>query len=333
MNSRPLPRQDLSFTELGFGGAPIGNLGREVTADDAAGTMAASWHGGIRYFDTAPHYGLGLSERRMGEALRSRARDDFCLSTKVGRILEPISNPRGLSDTEGFSVGRDHRRVWDFSRDGVRRSLDSSLQRLGLDRIDVALIHDPDNHWQEASSQAVPALVELRDQGVIRAIGVGMNQSSMAARFVRESDIDVVMIAGRYSLLDQTALADLLPAAQERGVGVIAAGIFNSGLLARAQPDRNATFDYAPAPPEMLDRVMAMAEICREFDTTLPAAAVHFVLAHPAVVSAVLGMRTAAETQRNLALHTVPPSHGFWEVLREKGLLHFSAPTPGWIPQ
>jgi D-threo-aldose 1-dehydrogenase len=332
LKGRPLPRRDLCFTELGFGGAPIGNLGGEVTAEDADAVLAASWQGGIRYFDTAPHYGLGLSERRMGEALRRRARDEFCLSTKVGRILEPVSNPLGLSDTQGFSVGLDHRRRWDFSRDGVRRSLDSSLQRLGLDRIDVVLVHDPDDHWPEASSQAIPALVELRDQGVIRAVGVGINQSAMAARFVRETDIDVVMIAGRYSLLDQTALAELLPAAQEHGVGVIAAGIFNSGLLARYHPDPNATFDYAPAPPEMLDRVMAMAEICREFDTTLPAAAVHFALAHPAVVTAVLGMRTAAETRRNLALPAAPPPPGFWEALREKGLLSFSAPTAGWSP-
>jgi D-threo-aldose 1-dehydrogenase len=328
MLSRSLSRPELRFTEMGFGGGPIGNLGRELTDDEAATALKAAWDGGIRYFDTAPHYGLGLSERRTGEFLHGRPRGEFCLSTKVGRILEPISNPEGGTDPD-FIVPADQRRVWDFSRDGVHRSLDSSLRRLGLDRIDVALVHDPDNHWTQASSQAVPALVELRDQGMIRAVGVGINQSALATRFVRETDIDVVMIAGRYSLLDQSALADLLPAAQEHGVGVIAAGIFNSGLLARDQPDPAATFDYGPAPVDMLHRAGRIAEVCAEHGTTLPAAALHFALAHPAVISAVLGMHTADQTQRNLALHAAPPPPDFWDALKEAGLLSTAAPTPG----
>jgi len=329
MNTRKLPRRPVHFTDVGFGAAPIGNLGREVSDNDAAEAVNEAWHGGVRYFDTAPHYGLGLSERRLGALLSARPRDEFFLSTKVGRILQPVENPAGVGDSEGFAVPRIYRREWDFSRDGVRRSLASSLDRLGLDRIDIVLIHDPDDHGDQAIGQAVPALVELRDQGVIRAIGVGINQSPMAARFVRETDVDVIMLAGRYSLLDQAALADLLPAAEERGVGVLSAGVFNSGLLARDRPDPAATYDYAPAPAEMFDRATRIADICAEYDTTLPAAALHFVLAHPAVVTAVLGMRTGTQAQRNLALLSVPPAVGFWDALRKHGLLPDAAPTPG----
>jgi D-threo-aldose 1-dehydrogenase len=330
MKTRRLPRREVEFSELGFGAAPIGNLGRPVSEEDARAALQLCWDGGVRYVDTAPHYGLGLSERRVGSAIARWPRHDVILSTKVGRLLEPLPGPPTTKDDQGFDVPKTHRRVWDFSRDGVRRSLDASLERLGLDRIDIVLLHDPDDHWDQASRQAIPALAEFRDQGVIRAIGVGMNQTKLPTRFVRETDIDVVMLAGRYTLLDHAlALETLMPAALDEGVGIIAAGVFNSGLLAGARPDSGATYDYAPAAPEMLARAERIADICRDHGTTAAAAALHFVLAHPAVTTAVLGMRNAEQARGNLAVYRAPPGAALWDELRRQGVLPDSAPTPG----
>ena len=221
----------LPLTSVGVGGAQFGNLFRETTDDETAAAIDAAWERGIRYFDTAPHYGLGLSERRMGAALRSRPRDEYVLSTKAGRLL--VDNPEGEGqlDDDGFIVPATTKRVWDFSRDGVRRSIHESLERLGVDRIDIAYLHDPDAHWDAASTTGIEALRELRDEGVIGAIGVGMNQAEMPAAFIRECDIDVVMLAGRYTLLDRTAERELLPLAVEHDVAIVAAGVYNSGLL------------------------------------------------------------------------------------------------------
>jgi D-threo-aldose 1-dehydrogenase len=320
----------MEFTELGFGAAPIGNMGRAVSDEDARAALQTCWTGGIRYVDTAPHYGLGLSERRVGSALAGWPRDDVLISTKVGRILEVLPGPHSDSDDQGFAVPRTHRRVWDFSKDGVHRSIAASLDRLGVDRIDIVLVHDPDDHWEQASRLAIPALVDLRDQGVIRAIGIGMNQTQLPTRFVRETDIDVVMLAGRYTLLDHAlALDQLLPAALEGGVGIIAAGVFNSGLLADDRPRPGAMYDYAPAPRELVARAERIADICRDHGTTSPAAALHFALAHPAVVTAVLGMRNAEQSTGNLASYSAPPDPGLWESLRREGVLLDTAPTPG----
>ncbi|WP_084800709.1 aldo/keto reductase, partial [Promicromonospora kroppenstedtii] len=238
------------LTTLGLGAAPAGNLYRATTDDEAYATFQAAWDAGIRYFDTAPHYGLGLSERRLGAYLRTRPRDELVISTKVGRLLVPSPETADRRDPEMFDVPATSRRVWDFSRDGVLASIEASLERTGLDRIDVAYLHDPDEHWTQAAHEALPALVELRDQGVVGAIGAGMNQSAMLARFVRETDVDVVMCAGRFTLLEQPALADLLPAAAERGVAVVAAAVYNSGLLAQDRPPSDATYDYAPVAAE-----------------------------------------------------------------------------------
>jgi D-threo-aldose 1-dehydrogenase len=323
-----LPRRpDVRLTKLGFGGAPVGNLSSVVPDDVAAAALATSWDLGVRYVDTAPHYGLGLSERRIGSAYGGHPRDGWTLSTKVGRLLEPVPGGATGRDTD-FHVPADRRRVWDFSRDGVLRSLESSLERLGTDRVDVVLVHDPDDHWQPASREAVPALCELRDEGVIGAVGVGMNQSAMLTRFVRETDVDVVMCAGRYSLLEQPALADLLPAAVERGVGVLAAGVFNSGLLAREEPPATATYDYQPVPDQVLRRARELADVCREHGSTLPAAAVHLVLAHPAVVSVVLGMSTPDQVTRNVALLDAAPPADLWPDLVSRGLLDPAVPAP-----
>jgi D-threo-aldose 1-dehydrogenase len=315
--ARVLPGTDIALTELGLGTGPMGNLYTVTTDAQAAAAFDAAWSAGVRYFDTAPHYGLGLSERRLGALLRGRR--GYVLSTKVGRLLEPVVAD-GL-DPQGFAVPATHRRVWDFSADGVRRSLDESLDRLGLDHVDIVYVHDPDDHWEQAAREAVPALVKLRDEGVIEAVGVGINRSAPAARFVRETDVDVVMIAGRYTLLDQGALDDLLPAALDRGVAVVAAAVYNSGLLARPRPAPDATYDYGPAPRQLLDRADRLADVCERHGVTLPAAAVGFALRHPAVVSVVAGARDRAEVQAAVDRYrtTVPPE--VWTEMVAEGLL------------
>lgn len=286
----PLPR-------VGLGGAALGNLGRPVTDEDAEALLAAAWAAGIRYFDTAPHYGLGLSESRLGRFLRARPRDEVVLSTKVGRLLEDGGGER--RDDEGFAVTSRLVRRRDYTRDGVLRSLEASLARLGVDRVDVVLIHDPDEHWREAVEEAYPCLHDLREQGVVGAIGVGMNQWEMPAAFVHETDIDCVLLAGRYTLLDRGAGDELLPLCRERGVAVIAGGVFNSGLLAR--PDPSATFDYGPAPAALVQRALRMAEVCRRYGLALPDAALAFPLRHPAVSGVLLGVRSTAQLAQNLA--------------------------------
>jgi len=317
---------DLGLTRLSLGCAQLGNLYRPVDDGQARATVEAAWAEGIRYFDTAPHYGLGLSERRLGAALSGQARNDYVLSTKVGRLLEPAAS-NGLMDDGGFAVPADFRRVWDFSRDGVLRSLAASLERLAVERVDIVYLHDPDDHRDDAFLRAYPALEELRSQGMVRAIGAGMNQSAMLADFARHTDVDVLMLAGRYSLLDQSALDDLLPTCSERGVGVVAAGVFNSGLLARTEPSPSAHYDYGAAPVELVDRAVRIAAICELHGTTLPAAAVAFPLCHPAVVSVCVGAHSPDQIVRNARLGSedIPPT--LWDALKEEGLLRPDAPT------
>ncbi|MEJ5867209.1 aldo/keto reductase [Pseudokineococcus sp. 5B2Z-1] len=329
-----LPRREVrgtgvSLTALGFGGSVIGNLSRAVDDETARGAVEAAWAGGVRYFDTAPHYGLGLSERRLGRALRpliaqhlaaGGSRDDVVVSSKVGRLLEARVPPADRDD-DGFDVPGDLRRRLDYSRDGVLRSVEESLRRTGLDRLDVVLVHDPDDHWEQASREAVPALVQLREEGVVGAVGAGMNQSAMLSRFLRETDVDVVMLAGRYTLLEQGALDDVLPAALETGRSVIAVGAFNSGLLARSDVPDDATYDYAQAPPSVLERARLLARVCAEHGTSLPAAALAFPLRHPAVVDVALGMRSPEEVRRNLALLAEEVPVDLWADLEQRGLL------------
>lgn len=317
----------VSLTRLGFGAAPIGNLFLELPEEEAHAAVDAAWDSGVRYFDTAPHYGLGLSERRLGAALAGRPRSDYVVSTKVGRLLEP-SDGGGDDLANGFAVPADRRRVWDFSADGVRRSLESSLERLGTDHVDVVYLHDPDDHWEEASRQGIPALVELREQGVVGAIGVGMNQWEMPARFVRETDVDVVMLAGRYTLLEQTALSEFLPLCAERGVAVVAAGVFNSGLLSRPEVPDDAKYDYADAPANVVDRARRIAAVCAEHGVVLPQVAIQFALGHPAVVSVVIGSRTAEQMRCNAEHFAAPIPTELWSSLRDKGLLDAEVPVP-----
>jgi D-threo-aldose 1-dehydrogenase len=313
--------------ELSLGCAQLGNLYREVSDEGARETVDAAWELGVRYFDTAPHYGLGLSERRLGAALAARPRDAYVVSTKVGRALDPVDVVSGLDD-DGFIVPATHRRRFDFSRDGIRRSLAESLERLGLDRVDILYLHDPDNHWEAVLENGFPALAELRAEGVVGAIGAGMNQSAMLADLVRHTDVDLLMLAGRYTLLEQDSLDDLLPLCAERGVGIVAAGIFNSGLLARPYPAPDGRYDYGGAPPEIVRRARAIAAVCERHGTTLPAAAIAFPLAHPAVRSVCVGARSAEQIEQNASLHHESIAPELWLELKAEGLLREDAPVP-----
>ncbi|MFG2282503.1 aldo/keto reductase [Streptomyces asoensis] len=321
-----LGRSAVPVSPLAFGAAVIGNLFTEVGEEQAHEAVTAAWQQGIRYFDTAPHYGLGLSERRLGAALREHPRGRYTVSTKVGRLLVPDERA-GDDLADGFAVPATHRRVWDFSADGVRRSLDASLERLGLDRVDVVYLHDPDEHAEQAFREGYPALEKLRAEGVVGAIGAGMNQAEMLTRFVRDTDVDVVLCAGRYTLLDQRAGAGLLPAAAERGVSVVVGGAFNSGLLADPRPD--ATFDYARAPAALLERALRLKETAARHGITLRAAALAFCAAHPAVASVLVGARSAAEVRDCAAQFAVPVPAAFWQELRDTGLLPAGEPSPG----
>jgi D-threo-aldose 1-dehydrogenase len=318
------------YEGIGFGGAPIANLYTEVSEKDARDTVDAAWEARIRYFDTAPHYGLGLSERRLGVALADRPRDEFVVSTKVGRLLVPSSDG-GDDLASGFAVPADHRRVWDFSADGVRGSLESSLDRLGLDRVDVVYVHDPDNHWEQAIGEALPALAALKAQGVIGGIGVGMNQWQLPARFVREAELDYVMLAGRYTLLEHEPLAEFLPLCLARGVAVVAVGVFNSGLLARAEVSADATYNYATAPAALVDRARRIAEVCARHDVVLPQAALQFPFGHPAVRAIAVGARTPAEIRQNAVLFAEKVPAGLWDDLKAEGLLSAEVPTPAEV--
>ncbi|MFE0525838.1 aldo/keto reductase [Streptomyces sp. NPDC058954] len=325
MRRNRLGKSGVRVTELGFGGGPLGGLFAPLDDETAARTLEAAWDSGIRYFDTSPHYGIGHSERRIGGLLRDKPRDEATLSTKVGRLLVP-QDPAGRMD-EAFAVPATHRRVWDFSRDGVLRSVEDSLERMGVDRIDLLLLHDAEEHFEDALSEGLPALAELRAQGVVGAIGAGMYHPGKLARLVQESDVDVVMLSGRYTLLDQSALNELLPACVDRGVSVLAASIFDSGLLATGRPSEGATFDYAPAAPQMIERAHRIADVCDAHGVTLPALAMAFPLLHPAVSGIVVGMRTAEEVRRNIAAFATEIPNRIWDDLRAEGLLDERAPV------
>ena len=311
----------VSLTELGMGVAQFGNLHRETTDEESTAAVAAAWARGIRYFDTAPHYGLGLSEKRLGAALAPFPRDEYVVSTKVGRVLVPSPETADTSDPSGFLVPANVRREWDFSRDGILRSLESSLLRTGLDRIDVVYLHDPDDHFEAASTTGVDALIELRDQGVISAIGAGMNQSAMLAELVRRCDIDLVMVAGRFTLLDQDALDDLVPTAADRGISIIAAAIYNSGILSSDRVAINALFNYDAAPDVLRDRAIAISHVCERFGVHLPEAAVAYPLRNPAVASVVVGMRTSAQVESNVARYHTEIPEDLWTELLRQGLI------------
>ena len=312
----PLGR-GLPVTRLMFGGAPIGGLFTPVADEAAQATLEAAWSAGIRAFDTAPHYGVGLSERRLGEFLAGRPRDEFVLSTKVGRLLVPTTGD--VDGVESFYGTPQRTRILDYSHDGTLASLEGSLVRLGLGRVDIALIHDPDDHGPEALEGAYPALAELRSQGVIGAIGVGMNQTEMLEWFLPRTDLDCVLIAGRYSLLDPSAAASLLPECRRRGVGVLVGGVFNSGVL--ADPGPGATYDYRPAAPGIVARAQRIREICASHGLAIGAAALQFTLRHPAVTAAVVGARSPSEISADAGYLTAKVPGALFGELEREGLI------------
>ncbi len=277
---------------------------------DAHAVVEAAWDAGIRYFDTAPLYGFGLAERRLGAVLQTKPREDFVLSTKVGRLLREDAEPEPGQAWKGTPPLNP---VFDFSYDATMRSVEESLRRLGLDRVDILLIHDPDQHFREALGGAYRALDRLRTEGTVRAIGAGMNQAEMLARFAREVDFDCFLLAGRYTLLDRTGAQELLPLCAERGIAVIAGGVFNSGILAETGPAQH--YNYEQAPPEVIARARAIKATCERHGVDVKAAALQFPLRHPAVKSVLTGCRTAAELRENVRLFGARVPDGLWEEL------------------
>lgn len=325
----------LSFTELGFGSAPIGNLFRAISDDEAHAVLDAAWAGGVRYFDTAPLYGLGLSETRLNRLLRGKRRDDYVLSSKVGRLLKAV--PPGQGDGEGKWLDVPSRQeVYDYSYDGTMRSLEFSLERLGVDRIDVLYAHDLDifNHGSQEALQArldafmaggYRALVALRDQGVIRAFGGGINEWQPCQWLLERGDFDLFLLAGRYTLLEQEAQESFLPLCQKRGVGIVVGGPYNSGILATG-PKPGVHWNYSPAPEWVLIKAARLQAVCAAHGVRLVDAAFQFPLRHPAVVSVIPGGQGLGEMASNLqaAAATIPDD--LWDELRAEGLLRADAP-------
>ncbi|HLW60988.1 MAG TPA: aldo/keto reductase [bacterium] len=325
-----LGRTRLTVTRLGLGTAPLGGLFEAVADRRAHATVERAYETGLRFFDTAPLYGYGLAEQRIGHVLRGKPRGEYVLSTKVGRLLRAGAPP----DLTQFDRGKpfyqgtpDVSPIFDFSYDGVMRSIEESLTRLELDRVDILHIHDPDAHYPEACGGAYRALDHLRREGTIAAVGAGMNQAELLERFVREVDLDCVLVAGRYTLLDQAALGGLLPACRARQVAVIVGGVYNSGIL--ADPRMGATFDYVPAPPGLVAKAQHIHAICQRHGVPLKAAALQFPFGHPAVSAVLIGCRSSAEVDENIQCLRYPIPAALWENLRRERLLPADAPLPG----
>ena len=314
----------LRVTRLGLGGAVLGGLYSDVSREAAVEAIHRGLELGIRYLDTAPLYGHGKSERYYGYALSDVPRDSFVLSTKVGRVLNRVDKS---PESPHFVNLPPFEAVFDFSRDGILRSLEESLERLRLDHVDIALIHDPDDHHDQAIAQAYPTLADLRSQGVVKAIGAGMNQWEMPARFAREGDFDCFLLAGRYTLLDQSGLAEFMPLCEEKGISVILGGPYNSGVLA-SDLSPGATFDYDVVPSDVLERARRLKAVCDRYDVPLKAAALQFGLAHPAVAATIPGPRSVAEVEENYELVRHPIPTDLWAELRHDGLIPEEAPTP-----
>lgn len=305
-----------------LGTASLGNLYEAVSDEQAWSVLDAAWECGVRYFDTAPHYGLGLSERRVGAFLATKPRAEFLVSTKVGRLLVPDRGGAGQLDlANNFAVPASHQRVWNFSADGVRSSLDDSLDRLGLDFVDVLYLHDPDEYdLVPALESGLPALAELRENGVVSAIGVGSKCTDALVAGVRSGLLDLVMPAGRFTLLEQPALDELLPQCRQRSVDVANAAVFNSGLLASPNPSAGDRYEYSEAPPDVLAKARAIGEVCAEFGVDIPTAALRFSLREPQVRTVVVGAASADQVRENHRRMTTTVPDELWTTLRDKGL-------------
>jgi D-threo-aldose 1-dehydrogenase len=327
-------RSGLTFTAIGFGGAPIGNFNGVFSDDDALDMVAQSWHQGVRYFDTAPGYGNGLSEYRLGQALRRVDRADTVVSTKVGRVVTPTKGAQTVNgqyqDLPPFVVD------FDYSYDGVMRAVEQSMQRMLTDHFDALFIHDCDRYthgtsqpeyFRQALVSAFPALESLRDQGVVKAIGFGVNETDVMTEAIKATDADLCLLAGRYTLLEQNPLDELLPMCEERGVGIVLGGVYNSGILATG-PVVGARFNYARAPQGVLARAAAIEEVCLRHGVPLATAALQFAHAHPAVTSICLGARNAEQQARNAELFETTIPEELWDELRSAALIREDAPTP-----
>lgn len=313
----------LRITRLGIGGAPIGSLFRTVSDEDAVATVRRGLELGLNYVDTAPLYGHGVSETRLGRALLDIPRDSFILSTKVGRVLNPVDV---TPSSPHFQSLPKMEPVFDYTRDGILRSLEESLKRLNLDRVDIAYIHDADDHWEQAIGEAYPTLADLRSQGVVQAIGVGMNQWEMEARFAREGDFDCFLLAGRYTLLDQSGLAELMPVCRDRNVSLVLGGPYNSGILASDLGPR-ATYNYETAPPEIIENARKIKAVCDRHAVPLKAAALQFGLLHPTVAATIPGPRSVAEVEENFRMAGHPIPADLWAELKHEGLIDPLAPV------
>jgi len=310
-------------TRLGLGTAPLAGLYRAVAEADALPVIEGAWQSGIRFFDTAPLYGHGLAEQRVGRVLRGKARAEFVLATKVGRLLRADVPPEPGQSFRGVPPVNPK---FDFSYDGVMRSVEESRERLGIEQIDILHIHDPDDHYREALEGAFRALDELRRDGVISAVGAGMNQAEMLTRFAKEADFDCFLLAGRYTLLDQVALKELLPTCVERGVTIIAAGVFNSGILGDPKPGTH--YNYQPAPPDLIERAQRIKAVCERHGVPLRAAAIQFPLGHPAVQTVVVGCRSHDQLEDSIRMFETEIPPAVWEELKAERLLPEEAPTP-----
>jgi D-threo-aldose 1-dehydrogenase len=319
----------LAVSRLSLGTAPIGKIFDAGSEDRSQAAMRRAHELGVRFFDTAPLYGFGLAEERLGRFVRTVPRDDVVVATKVGRLLRPDAppDPRRISDPDTWRDAPPMNWIFDFSEDGVMRSLEESLTRLGLDRVDVLHVHDPDDHAEEAIAGAFKALARLREQGVIGALGSGMNQAGMLARFAREVHPDCFLLAGRYTLLDhETSVGELMPLCAERGISIIIGGVYNSGILANPEP--GAPFNYVPAEPRWLERAQRLQAVCARHGVPLMAAAIQFPLHHPAVATILSGVRSAAEIEENARMFAWDIPDALWADLRSEGLIDPRAPTP-----
>ena len=331
---KPLGKVDVAVSALGLGTVAISNLFRSVTEAEAEEVINTAWDAGVNFFDTAPLYGHGLGELRLGHALRHRKRDDFILASKVGRLLRP--RPRETIDFGAWVDVTPFELAYDYSYDGTMRAFEDSLQRLALERMDVCFIHDIDvftrgseqpEVFKQAMDGCFKALAHLRDEGAVKAIGVGVNEWQVCQEAMRQRDFDCFLLAGRYSLLEQGALESFLPRCAERGASVVIGGGFNSGILATGAVE-GARYNYGPAPPEIMDRVRAIETVCREYGVPLQAAAMQFVAAHPAIASLVVGARSAQQLKQSIGWFDTRIPAELWSKLKSRGFLRDDAPIP-----